>query len=248
MEPSPCAEALLITRSMLGGLAAAHASGIVHRDIKVENIFLHEKHDGRRVAKILDFGVAKILEGVALAAPEPLSVPTQHGLLVGTPGYLSPEQALGRPADQRSDIYAVGVVLYKMLSGRGPFDEFGRGSSQITAHVYEQPLPPSHYGKQPISASLDAVVLKALNKDPEQRFQSAAEFALVLAELEKAPPAVAAKRAGDELPQRAASRSRVRPPPIHADARTIAVFAVVAGLSGGLVAALTAWFMARIFG
>jgi eukaryotic-like serine/threonine-protein kinase len=249
----PCAEALLIARSVLAGLAAAHASGIVHRDIKAENIFLHEKHDGRRVAKILDFGVARILEGVGVA-PEPLSVPTQYGLLVGTPGYLSPEQALGRPADQRSDLYAVGVVLYKMLSGRGPLDEFGRGNRQITAHVHEQPLPPSHYGKQPISSSLDAVVLKALHKEPEQRFQSAAEFELVLAALEQAPhpsrrvESSPAKRALDEHPKRAVRELRTPPPRIRADARTIAVFAIVAGLTGGLVAALTAWVMARMLG
>jgi eukaryotic-like serine/threonine-protein kinase len=250
----PREEVLLIAQNVLAGLAAAHALGIVHRDIKVENIFLHERHDGSRVAKILDFGVAKILEGVKRAMPEPLSVPTQCGMLVGTPGYLSPEQAVGRPADQRSDLYAVAVVLYKLLTGRGPFDEYGRGDRLIQAHVNEPPRPPSRYAKQRISPELDGVVLKALHKDPAQRFQTAVEFALALEAVERTP----ARRAVDvSLGARSTKNRRARLAPASVavpvadfapNAGTILFLAVLAGITGGLVAALAASVIARMFG
>ncbi len=230
----PWREALAIARGVLSGLAAAHAAGIIHRDIKTENIVLQLRHDGRRIAKILDFGVAKLLHGAAARLADPLNAPTQHGMLVGTPGYLSPEQALGHPADQRSDIYAFGVVLYKMLTGRGPFDEFGAGERQLEAHVGALARPPSERGAR-ISSALDAVVLKALHKDPARRFQSAAELALVLAELEAAPGRQYQKK-----------RSRLPAPPRPAY-EPMAALALV-GLTAGLVAALTTWVMLRWFG
>lgn len=231
----PWREALAIARGVLSGLAAAHAAGIIHRDIKTENIVLQVRHDGRKVAKILDFGVAKLLHGAAARLPDPLDALTQHGMLVGTPGYLSPEQALGHAADQRSDIYAVGVVLYKMLTGRGPFDEFGAGERQLEAHVGALPRPPSQCGAR-VRPALDGVVLKALHKDPAQRFQSAAELALILAELEAAP-------------SRQLEKKRSRPPaprPAHRFEPMAAL--VVVGLTAGLVAALMTWVMLRWFG
>ncbi len=250
----PREEALPIAQNVLAGLAAAHALGIVHRDIKVENIFLHERRDNTRIAKILDFGVAKILEGVRRTLPEPLSVPTQCGLLVGTPGYLSPEQASGRPADERSDLYAVAVVLYKLLTGRGPFDEYGRGERLIRAHMSESPLPPSRYAKQPISAQLDSVVLKALHKDPAERFQTAVELSLALEAVERIPArtAVEARRA----PRSDRNRASLPVPgpaaaPVagfSANARSVLFLAVLAGITGGLVAALAASVMARMLG
>jgi eukaryotic-like serine/threonine-protein kinase len=249
----PCEEALLITQNVLGGLAAAHALGIVHRDVKVENVFLHERHDGSRIAKVLDFGIAKILESVKRTMPEPLSVPTQCGLLVGTPGYLSPEQALGRPADQRSDLYAVAVVLYKLLTGRGPFDEHGRGDRLIRAHLSEPALPPSRYAKQAISADLDSLVLKALHKDPAQRFQSAVELALALEAIRRAPAprAVGVPLGAGHTRSRAARLAPAVRAPIagfSANAGSILFLAVLAGITGGLVAALAASVMARMFG
>jgi serine/threonine-protein kinase len=234
----PCEEALMIVQNVLAGLAAAHALGIVHRDIKVENIFLHRRHDGTRIAKILDFGVAKILESANRVMPEPLSVPTRCGSVVGTPGYLSPEQAQGRPADQRSDLYAVAVVFYKLITGRGPFDEF-RGARLIEAHINEPPRPPSWFARYGISRNLDGVVLKALRKDPDRRFQTAAELALAL---EAAVPGLVAAPFRAPRPPRAAARAT-----FWANASAILVLAVLSGLTGGLVSALAASVMARIF-
>ena len=249
----PRAEALLIIHSVLAGLAAAHALGIVHRDVKVENIFLHVRHDGSRIAKILDFGVAKILEGEKRAMPEPLSVPTEHGLLVGTPGYLSPEQLLGRPADPRSDLYSVAIVLYKLLTGSGPFDAHGRGDRQIEAHVKELPRPPSWYAKQRIGARLDAVVLRALRKDPDQRYQSAAEFAQALEAAEHAPGPARTSAAfvarGSAPPPAAASVwSKAPLGGFSSSAGAIIVLAILAGITGGVVSALAASVMARMLG
>jgi eukaryotic-like serine/threonine-protein kinase len=239
----PCGEALLIAQNVLAGLAAAHALGIVHRDIKVENIFLHQRHDGTRIAKILDFGIAKILEGAKGAIVEPLGAPTRYGSIVGTPGYLSPEQASGRPADARSDLYAVAVVLYKLITGRGPFDEYGRGDRLIEAHVKALPRPPSWYAKQRISAALDGVVLKALHKDPDRRFQTAAELAEAFEGVE------AALRSGS-MPHpesRAKRRSKqAQTAGLFANAVALIVLAILAGLTGGLVSALAASVMARI--
>jgi eukaryotic-like serine/threonine-protein kinase len=239
----PCEEALLIAQNVLAGLAAAHTLGIVHRDIKVENIFLHQRHDGTRIAKILDFGIAKILEGAKRMIPEPLGAPTRYGSIVGTPGYLSPEQASGRPADARSDLYAVAVVLYKLITGRGPFDEYGRGDRLIEAHVKALPRPPSWYANQRISAALDGVVLKALHKDPDRRFQTAAELAEALDGVQVAPPAGSAPHP-ESRPKRPAKG------PLAAgffpSAGAIIVLAVLAGLTGGLVSALAASVMARI--
>src|SRR5947208_2642728 len=113
----PPARALAIQRQILRGLEHAHAAGVVHRDLKPDNIMLVERDGQRDVVKILDFGIAKVTEpqsgGEAL---------TQAGVIFGTPEYLSPEQALGEAVDARADIYAAGVILYETLAGRRPFE------------------------------------------------------------------------------------------------------------------------------
>ena len=115
--PVPATRAIAITREILAALGHAHAAGIVHRDLKPDNIMLVERNGRSDVVKILDFGIAKITD------PEPgREALTQAGVIFGTPEYLSPEQALGSGVDARADLYATGVILFEMLTGRRPFE------------------------------------------------------------------------------------------------------------------------------
>ncbi|MGC4070826.1 MAG: serine/threonine-protein kinase [Polyangiaceae bacterium] len=170
------ADALDFTSQLLSALVAAHELGVVHRDIKPSNLVLCEPHDGRRTLKVLDFGVARVLPGASPQAPDPPAVATDSGIIVGTPRYLSPEGAQGQRVDTRADIYAAALMLYVMLTGRGPFDEIARDTAVLLAHVARVPPAPSLFAQQVIPRELDIIVLKALEKDPERRYQSALEF------------------------------------------------------------------------
>ncbi|WP_437297711.1 serine/threonine-protein kinase [Sorangium sp. So ce426] len=189
--PLPVAEAIELVRQVLAGLAAAHRVGLVHRDVKLDNVFLcapgAAAPGDARVAKVLDFGVAKVLDGaLAGAAPgAPPAVdgpayPTDAGLLVGTPRTASPEQARCQPVDARADVYAVGLLMYTLVVGHGPFAHVEDALALLRAHVVETPAPPSRYAAQRLPAALDRAVLKALAKRPEERFQSAEAFAAEL--------------------------------------------------------------------
>jgi serine/threonine protein kinase len=176
----PVLEAVAYTLEVLAALAAAHQRGVVHRDIKPDNLILHTRADGRRSIKVLDFGVARIMPGVSELAPRPLMVPTATGAVVGTPRFISPEGAEGRQTDQRADLYAAGLLLYTMLAGRGPFDHREGHKLLLGAHASERPEPPSRYAAEPVPPELDRVILKALEKNPDDRFQTAEGFARVL--------------------------------------------------------------------
>jgi eukaryotic-like serine/threonine-protein kinase len=174
----PPAEAVALVRQLLAGLAVAHRAGIVHRDVKLENLFLCEGPDGAPLLKILDFGIAKVLpraEGL-----EPPSVRTGDGAVLGTPRFMSPEQALGRAVDERTDVYAAGVVLYELLTGRDPFHHLDGTEPLLRAHVSEEPPPPSRVAPQPIEPALDDVVMRAMAKRPEDRYGSADELSAAL--------------------------------------------------------------------
>lgn len=168
-------KSLLYADQYLSALEAAHRAGIVHRDLKPGNIFVTTEHDGSPCVKVLDFGLAKVLPNAPTDAPSPLLDPTTVGTALGTPSYMSPEQAMGRQTDERGDVYAAAVVLYKCLTGDGPFEHLGR-SRQMEAHVKKMPDPPSKYSTEPISAALDATILRALSKDPQKRFPTARAF------------------------------------------------------------------------
>jgi serine/threonine-protein kinase len=172
----PVREALSWAAQILSALEAAHGIAVVHRDIKPPNLFLCDGPKGTRILKVLDFGIARVLPEAPASAPMPLSVPTANGTVVGTPRFVSPEGAIGRRVDERADIYGVALVLYTMLAGRGPFDHLRGRANLFSAHASQTPEPPSFYADEPISAELDRVVLKALAKDPERRFQTATEF------------------------------------------------------------------------
>ncbi|MDP3213210.1 MAG: serine/threonine-protein kinase, partial [Deltaproteobacteria bacterium] len=173
----PVAEALRITTGILRSLAEAHRAGIVHRDLKPDNIFLArvEAHaDAEELVKVVDFGVAKIRPGGVDAPIDPLS--TQEGTVFGTPRYMSPEQAQGRALDGRSDLYAVGVMLFQMLTGAVPFGE--DDAVVVMAHHIMTP-PPRVLDLNPagdIHPALDALVASSLEKRPGDRPASAEDF------------------------------------------------------------------------
>lgn len=174
-------EAIRYARETLAALAAAHEMGIVHRDIKPQNLMLHESPDGSKKIKVLDFGLARVIPGISPRAPQPLNVPTDTGVVFGTPRFVSPEAALGQHADYRADIYGVGLILYVMLARRGPFDHASGHVEAMTAHLTEEPEPPSRYSPVAIPLELDAIVLKALDKNRDARIQTAQEFETLLA-------------------------------------------------------------------
>jgi serine/threonine-protein kinase len=179
-------KAVEYARSIADGLAAAHDEGIIHRDLKPENVFLTK--DGR--IKILDFGLAKLkMPEVDLTTETPTAtLDTAPGGLIGTIPYMAPEQVQGQPADQRSDIFSLGVVLFEMLTGHRPF----RGSTGVetaAAILKEDPEPISAVSPG-ISPALARVVTQCLEKRPEDRFNSAHDLSLTLGAIDAASPPV----------------------------------------------------------
>jgi serine/threonine protein kinase len=162
---------------MARGLAAAHDKGIVHRDLKPENVFV--TRDGR--VKILDFGLAKLqhvdgsLDGASL---ETATSDTGPGVVLGTLGYMAPEQLRGRAADPRSDIFSFGAILYEMLTGNRAFR--GDSAADTVAAILREDPPDLSLTNQTIPAGLDRVVRHCLEKNPEQRFQSVHDLAFDL--------------------------------------------------------------------
>ncbi|MBE7480135.1 MAG: serine/threonine protein kinase [Polyangiaceae bacterium] len=181
--PFSVEKAIEIMRQVLGALSAAHGLGLVHRDIKLDNVFLHRTPSGERVVKVLDFGVAKVLGGHGGRAPAPPSLPTAEGVIVGTPRYVSPEQVRGKDVDQRADIYGAGLMLYMLITGRGPFDHVNGRDDLFIAHLTDDPEPPSKYSEQAVPHELDAAILRALQKSPDDRFQTAQAFEVALASI-----------------------------------------------------------------
>ncbi|HEX9104839.1 MAG TPA: serine/threonine-protein kinase, partial [Polyangia bacterium] len=173
--PLPATRAASLARQILAGVKAAHANHVVHRDLKPDNIILLDGVEGD-FAKILDFGLAKVLRGEDSAA----SQLTNTGFALGTPGYMSPEQARGTEADERSDLYAVGVILYHMVTGRKPFVA-DSPLAVLRMHMDDAPTPPTRVAPGSCSPELERVILRAMAKEPGARWQSASEMAQALA-------------------------------------------------------------------
>ncbi len=157
-----------LTLQILAALTEAHGLGILHRDLKPENILVQQLRTHGELAKVLDFGIAKLMDNPAAPGL------TSAGMVCGTPEYMSPEQARGHKLDARSDLYAVGIILYQMLAGRPPF-ESESAVEILHKHLHEEPVPPSRLRGVPADP-LEAVCLRALSKDPSNRYESAMEF------------------------------------------------------------------------
>jgi hypothetical protein len=195
--PIPPRKAIDIGAQIARALGAAHDKGIVHRDIKPENVFI--TNDGR--VKVLDFGLAKALGPAGTSATAGATVTraqTDAGIVLGTVGYMSPEQVRALPVDHRSDLFSIGVVLYEMLTGRRPFG----GDSAVetmNAILKEDPAPLDVDGVAP---ALRHIVDHCLEKEPAERFQSARDLAFALQQLSPASAASGATAAIDALPRR----------------------------------------------
>ncbi|MEV6403075.1 MULTISPECIES: protein kinase domain-containing protein [Streptomyces] len=179
----PADKALKITADVLAALEISHEMGLVHRDIKPGNVMMTK----RGVVKVMDFGIARAMQSGVTSM-------TQTGMVVGTPQYLSPEQALGRAVDARSDLYSVGIMLFQLVTGRLPFD----ADSPLAiayAHVQEEPVAPSSINRA-LPPAVDALVARALKKNPNERFPNAVamrdECLRVAASFQPAPPSIVA--------------------------------------------------------
>ena len=173
--PVDIATALEIVAQAAGGLAEAHARGVIHRDLKPANLLLTTDRNGAMLVKVVDFGIAK------LAASQ--SSLTAAGVLVGTPSYMAPEQAMGEPIDERTDVYALGVILYELVTGHPPF----RAETPLAVlhqHTSKMPVPPTESSAdRGISVEVEAIVMRCLAKAPGQRFASMTELVRAIDEV-----------------------------------------------------------------
>ena len=218
----PLEQGFRFADELLDALAFMHEAGVVHRDLKASNVFLQRVHGGERV-KLLDFGLAKTT-ALAPGARGDATL-TRDGSVVGTPAYMSPEQATGDVVDARSDVYSVGVLLYQMLTGRLPFE--GDAIDQVRSHLVE-PVPaldrtsPSRR----LDAALEGVIRRAMAKRREDRFEHAREMLGALAQIREHGAGTLTPRAASKTQALVTARRAL--PPLGATLRWLRVFCVVA--------------------
>jgi len=179
--PLPESRIIRIMGQVLSALADAHSASVIHRDLKPENIMVEQRRGEPDFVKVLDFGIAKIIDGTDDEGP----ALTRAGFVCGTPEYMSPEQARGARLDLRSDLYAVGVILYQLCSGLLPFDS-DSAVGFATKHLNEQPPTPSRRRPEAkVSPAMERLIMRALSKSPEDRPQTADQFRAELIAIEK---------------------------------------------------------------
>ena len=170
LGPMPVARIIHVGCQIADALAATHSKGIVHRDLKPDNIFLMRKRHEEDFVKVLDFGIAAMG-----ASDEQAPRLTRHGAMLGTPAYMSPEQAEGKPADNRSDIYSLGIILYEMATGKVPYRN-AASMAVLEMHRSTEPIPPRKARPDlDIPSAMEAIILRALRKSVSQRYQSMRE-------------------------------------------------------------------------
>ncbi len=229
----PPSRALHILRGIVSALHAAHAKGIVHRDLKPDNVMLVEQEGDCDFVKVLDFGIAKVAFGAAGDTGSGKAL-TQLGAIIGTPEYMSPEQAMGQPVDARSDLYSAGVIFYEMLAGRRPFG--GGAVTVVRQHAFaEVPELPESVAST-VDPRLGDILRRLLAKTPETRFASATDLLSALGECEVRPaPAAPARPSLQSVPSVAAviqftKRRRVL---VAAGLATLAIVALASLLGAG---------------
>lgn len=171
--------AVRLCRKIAGALALAHRNRIVHRDLKPHNVMIARDDEGQEAPKLLDFGIAKAVESDGATL-------TSTGMVLGTPRYMSPEQAKGQPVDGRSDLYSLGIIFYEMLVGRVPFDDPSI-PSVLMKHLAEPPQRPSEL-RPGLAPAIESIVLRLLEKDPARRFQNAETLSGAFAAIEPSMP------------------------------------------------------------
>jgi serine/threonine-protein kinase len=237
VKPLPVMRLCHVARQIAEALASAHQRSIVHRDLKPDNIFLIKRGSEPDFVKILDFGIAKVSTGTSKL--------TRAGSVFGTPHYMSPEQAAGAPVDSRTDIYALGVILYEMASGRVPFDA-DNFMGILTQHMYKAPVPiRALVPAQDVPPGLEAIILKALSKKPEQRYQTMEDLAQDLDKLARgaipdAVPDMISRSGGFNVPADFFTE-RGMPAPVpatpagHSARKPWGVYAGVAGVTAAVM-------------
>lgn len=200
--------AMLLFRQVLTGLAFAHAKGAAHRDLKAENVFISQGPQGP-VAKLLDFGLVKFTDEAKWGANRKLTV---QGSVFGTPAYMAPEQAMGQPADARTDVYAAGCILFELLTGEWPFMEETQ-MMMLQSHIMKKPRAIADVNLDiAVRPELEALFQRALMKKPEERFADAGEMLRALDAIPHPPAAARPSDGTDPFRQRGAAPSMAGAP------------------------------------